>query len=106
MEITKYRTFIADHTRELFYEADNYLSKNKVDFIIATGEPWVSFRYAHLLSKKHNIPWASDYRDGWNTDVSMNEISWGLKNFIFFLEGPLKKNMLNQLHLFLYQILI
>jgi len=79
LEYFKYRTFFADNTRELYHEADKYIENNKIDFILATGEPWVCFRYAHLLSKKYNIPWSSDYRDGWNTDVSMNDIPWLLK---------------------------
>jgi hypothetical protein len=41
------------------------MKHNKVDVIIATGEPFILFRYAHLLSKKYNTLWIADYRDGW-----------------------------------------
>ena len=49
----------------IYQEADKYLSNNKVDFIVATGEPFILFKYASLLSKKHNISWLADYRDDW-----------------------------------------
>lgn len=45
--------------------AKNYLKDNKVDAIIATGEPFVLFRYASVLGKKYNLPWIADYRDPW-----------------------------------------
>lgn len=51
----------------LYYGALHYLKKNKVDAIIATGEPFVLFRYANLLSRKYKIPWVADYRDEWLT---------------------------------------
>lgn len=91
LEFSKYRTFVGDNSRELYYAADNYIKKNKVDFILSTGEPWVCFRYAHLLSKKYDIPWASDYRDGWNTDVSMNDIPWLLKKYYLVVRGSIEK---------------
>ena len=49
----------------LFHEADSYLQKNEVDVIIATAEPYVLFRYASELSKRHGVPWIADYRDPW-----------------------------------------
>jgi hypothetical protein len=51
------------------YEAcDAYLKKNKADFIIASGEPFILFKYASNLSKKHKIKWCADYRDDWIED--------------------------------------
>ena len=50
---------------QLYKAANQYLKKNEVDAIIATGEPFVLFHYASLLSKKYNIPWIADYRDPW-----------------------------------------
>lgn len=52
--------------KELYKAADEYLKNNKIDAIIATGEPFVLFRYASILSKKHGIPWIADYRDPWS----------------------------------------
>jgi glycosyltransferase involved in cell wall biosynthesis len=57
-----------DNKKNIFKEADKYLSNNKVDCIIATGEPFILFKYASKLSKKHSIPWIADYRDGWSTN--------------------------------------
>ena len=51
---------------ELMRFANKYLSENKVDFIIATGEPFVLFKYASQLSRKFNTPWIADYRDPWS----------------------------------------
>ena len=56
--------FIGPKSR-LYYGAKKYLRENKVDCIIATGEPFILFKYASKLSKKFNIPWVADYRDPW-----------------------------------------
>ncbi len=50
----------------LYRGAKEYLKHNKVDAIIATGEPFVLFKYASALSTKFNIPWVADYRDPWS----------------------------------------
>lgn len=57
---------------KLFYEAREYLKKHQVDLIIATGEPFVLFKYAYKLSKDFNIPWIADYRDPWSQDKARN----------------------------------
>ena len=49
----------------IYRGAKNYLKDNKVDAIIATGDPFVLFKYASALSKKYNIQWIADYRDPW-----------------------------------------
>jgi len=51
---------------EIYREARNYLKKHEVDAIIATGDPFVLFRYAAQLSKEFDIPWIADYRDPWS----------------------------------------
>ena len=50
----------------LYYGAKKYLKTNKVDAIIATGEPFILFKYASSLSKKYGVPWVADYRDPWS----------------------------------------
>ena len=52
--------------RPIYLAADDFLKKEKVDIIIATGDPFVLFHYAKLLGQKHNIPWIADYRDHWS----------------------------------------
>ncbi len=52
----------------LYHGAKKYLKDNKVDAIIATGDPFVLFKYASKLSKNNSIPWIADYRDPWVQD--------------------------------------
>lgn len=61
-----------DEKISIYDEAENLL-KNEHDYglIIASGEPFILFKYAHKLSKKFNIPWLADYRDGWTTNYEL-----------------------------------
>lgn len=52
----------------IYFAAKNYLKNTKVDAILATGEPFVLFSYAHHLSKSFDIPWIADYRDPWSQE--------------------------------------
>lgn len=54
--------------RRLFVTARRYLRQHGGDVIVATGEPFVLFRYASRLSKEFGIPWIADYRDPWTHD--------------------------------------
>ncbi|MFW5983159.1 MAG: glycosyltransferase [bacterium] len=54
----------------LYRGAKRYLKQHKVDAIIATGEPFILFKYAAKLNKKYNIPWVADYRDPWTQNSS------------------------------------
>lgn len=49
----------------LYYEANKYLQQNRIDVIIASGGPFILFKFAMLLSKSHKVPWLADYRDLW-----------------------------------------
>lgn len=51
---------------ELYNAAKRYLKSNKVDLILATGDPFVLFHYANKLSKEYKTPWIADYRDPWS----------------------------------------
>jgi glycosyltransferase involved in cell wall biosynthesis len=53
---------------QLYFAAREYLKQNKVDVIIATGDPFILFKYAAALGKKFNTPWIADYRDPWTFD--------------------------------------
>ena len=55
----------------IFHEADKYLASQKVDMIIATGDPYVLFKYASELASKYDIPWIADYRDPWSNDMNI-----------------------------------
>lgn len=56
----------------LYKKTSSYLTENKVDYIITSGEPFILFIYAAKLSKKFNIPWVADYRDGWSFNYHLN----------------------------------
>jgi glycosyltransferase involved in cell wall biosynthesis len=64
----KFLSLMFDNTSSYYHEAKKWIEKNDCDLIIATGEPFILFRYAYLLSKKYKKPWIADYRDGWTTD--------------------------------------
>ena len=68
----------------LYRGAKEYLKHNKVDAIIATGEPFVLFKYASVLSKKYGIPWVADYRDPWSQSVKRSSNLFSRKlNFLY-----------------------
>lgn len=67
--------FLLKGSKSIIYKsAVEYLKENKVDVIIATGEPFILFRYASLLSDKFKIPWIADYRDPWSQNKARNRI--------------------------------
>lgn len=54
--------------RNLYYFASVFLKMNPdVKLLITTGAPYILFKFAYHLKKKHNICWIADYRDDWNT---------------------------------------
>lgn len=71
---------ISGPRKELYKAADVYLKQNKVDGIIATGEPFVLFYYAKKLGERYNIPWIADYRDPW----SKSKYGFGSKLFSYW----------------------
>jgi glycosyltransferase involved in cell wall biosynthesis len=56
-----------DRDYPIYLAAREHLRRNKEDVIIATGGPFILFRYASRLSKEFGIPWVADFRDGWYT---------------------------------------
>ena len=65
----------------LYRGAKEYLKHNKVDAIIATGEPFVLFKYASALSRKFNIPWVADYRDPWSQNKNRSRFAGKLSKY-------------------------
>ena len=72
----------------LYRGAKEYLKQNKVDAIIATGEPFVLFKYAFALSKKYGVPWVADYRDPWTQNKGRSRI-----RSVRFFERKFSQNM-------------
>jgi glycosyltransferase involved in cell wall biosynthesis len=56
--------------RNLYLSAREFLKKERVDCIIATGDPFILFKYANDLSREFQIPWIADYRDPWSQSFS------------------------------------
>lgn len=69
--------FLVGTKSSLYFAAEEYLKKNNVDVIIATGDPFILFNYASKLSKAFNTPWVADYRDLWSQKISL------LKSLLF-----------------------
>jgi len=63
-----------DNRRTIYLLAQQAIKDHKIDLIIATGEPFILFKYASALSKNYNIPWIADYRDGWSTNHNRSTI--------------------------------
>lgn len=83
--------FLVGPKSHIYKSADAYLSSNPVDFIIATGDPFVLFSYAKKLSYKYKTPWIADYRDPWSQkiDIQNNLI---LKKWHIFFEKKIVSN--------------
>jgi hypothetical protein len=64
-EITQF-LWISGPKKILYKEARKYLKSNKVDAILATGDPFVLFSFASKLSKEFETKWLADYRDPWS----------------------------------------
>ncbi len=71
--------------RSIYFSAKEYLKENKVDVILATGDPFVLFHYANELSKEFNVPWMADYRDPWALNSDEKKF-WLEKKIQGFLE--------------------
>jgi hypothetical protein len=85
-ELLQYPFFVGPKSG-LYREAKKYLKSNKIDAIIATGEPFVLFKYASALSRKYNVPWIADYRDPWTENKNRAELP-----FVRFWERHFMKN--------------
>lgn len=83
-----------DPHRQILKAADEYLQHNNVDGIIASGEPFILFRYCFLLHKKHNVPWIADYRDGWKLNYVMRQSKDPLRKVLNAWEFMFEKKYL------------
>ncbi len=83
--------FFTGNKRNLYFEADEFLKNNKVDCIIATGDPFVLFKYASKLSRKYSVPWIADYRDAWIQDNGISNPVF--KKWCAFFEKRFLKNV-------------
>jgi hypothetical protein len=79
--------------KEIYLAANEFLKSNRVDLILATGEPFVLFHYAKKLSLKYKTPWIADFRDPWHNNLNRGPL---FKRIIFdkFLEKKIIKKAL------------
>jgi len=76
----------------LYFGAKEYLINNSVDYILATGSPFILFKYASMLSNRFNIKWIADYRDPWS-HTSTRSKNTLIKKFNMYLEKKCMKNV-------------
>jgi glycosyltransferase involved in cell wall biosynthesis len=88
---------MADDMYYIYSTAEKVVKDSHPDVIIATGEPFILFKYAYKLHKKYNIPWVADYRDGWYTNHTLNSrgmIDKLIRKFELFFERKYLKSTL------------
>jgi glycosyltransferase involved in cell wall biosynthesis len=88
-DLLRYFLLSRNTSYPLYREARKQLRDCGCSAIIATGEPFVLFRYAERLSEEYNIPWIADYRDGWSTNINQNDSPlkrWLNRNYIRRIE--------------------
>ena len=72
---------------------DKIIQNEKIDYIITSGEPFLLFKYASIISKKYKIPYILDYRDSWTSNPNNNDfLSKFLNKFNRFYEKKYLKN--------------
>lgn len=74
IDLLKHTFSFFDSSRTIYKAANSLCEKEPFDVIIATGEPFILFKHAHQLSKKHHIKWVADYRDGWTTNQRKEQL--------------------------------
>lgn len=78
----------------IYKEAKLYLQSNKVDAIIATGDPYILFKYASKLSSSHKTKWFADYRDDWIEGHTRSNEYAGIKKLFTQFESSRERKYL------------
>jgi glycosyltransferase involved in cell wall biosynthesis len=52
------------------------LARTQFDLIYASGPPFSAFVVARALSRRFNVPWLAEYRDGWSRYVYAPKPGW------------------------------
>lgn len=65
--VIPYRNMYAQ-SKKLLEASDEY------SFILASGKPYILFKFAYLLSKRFKIKWIAEYRDEWNSCSNQNNV--------------------------------
>lgn len=99
INVGQYYSFMFDALSPIYKAAKDELDQEKYDVIITTGEPFVLFRHAALLSAQYNIPWVADYRDGWTTMEHITYYNRLEKFFLKYVFKRIEKNLLSNVAL-------
>lgn len=87
--------FAFDAKSNIYRQAFSELNNNKYDLIVATGEPFILFRYAHKLSQVFNVPWIADYRDCWTSNQQRQKLGVARRLLNSFFAGKEKAYLSN-----------
>lgn len=69
VEIVAQNFFISFNSFKKAYDlSKGIIQKEKIDFVIVSGNPFIQFKFGYKLQKKFKIKWIADYRDDWTTD--------------------------------------
>lgn len=89
--VAQYFVASADNRRNMYQAAREYLKDNPCNAVIATGEPFILFHYANMLSKDFKIPWVADYRDGWSNNYLLESAGSSIERAInILITSPLE----------------
>lgn len=83
-----------DKNYEIYVQSKEILKTNEIDCIIATGQPFTLFKYAHKLSSNYGVDWFADYRDDWIDDHGRRNKGF-LDKIIRFCEKQYEKKYLS-----------
>ena len=69
----------------------DYLKKHKdVQALMTSANPFIQFKFCHLLHKQTGIPWIADYRDAWTTNKMAVQVR-GINKALYFLQSKFEK---------------
>ena len=92
--LLRFPFFYFDSNKNIYKAAKEYLSQNRVDAVITTGEPFILFKYGYRLNKEFSIPWIADFRDGWYLNYVMRNQSGMLLKLLRKWEYQFEKKYL------------
>ena len=77
--------------RNIYTQAKQVIEKEKdIQLIIASGKPFIIFKFCYMLNKKYKIKWLADYRDEWNSSQWKRHLAYS-QRFIQLLESYSEK---------------
>jgi glycosyltransferase involved in cell wall biosynthesis len=92
--ITKWLPFTHTDKAFLYEGAKKALDKGDISAILVSGEPFILFKYAYLLSKQYKVPFFLDYRDAWYTNPFRQDkgLYKFIKQYEYYFESLYLKN--------------